>query len=497
MTSSAGPTASSKTRDNRHLLDGTLWVFGAEALIVPVGLIITGLLTRRLGPANYGIFVLAFTLISGLEWTITSLYGRATFKLVAEATDWRPLGATILRLHLWTGCAMALLLAILARPIAHLLTEPALTSYLRWLALDIPLFGAALAHRNILIGLGHFRQRAFATIGRWVTRLVLTLTLVVGGFGIMGAVYGCLGASLVELLINRCCVRPSWRGSSFPARQFLEFAVPLLLFGLSMQLFDKTDLFFLKAMGASAEQAGYYGAARNLALAPAIFALAFTPLLLSTLSRLLREEKIEEARYVSAQSLRLIFGSLILCGLVAGCATDIVRLFFGVHFLAAGPLLAWLFAGASFLAIFAIVSTILTAKGQLLYPLLLSVPLLLLSSLAYIGVIPRYGSIGAAIVTFASSALVAVASLIVLQRLWPLALPWKTLLRSVLIAALLCYVASILPSGSWWPILKLPLMGVAAVLSVVICGEVPLSELLAWYTKFKGDKSSAPGQSTV
>ncbi len=495
MTSPA--LSSPTTRGNRHLLDGTLWVFGAEALIIPVGLIITGLLTRRLGPANYGIFVLAFTLVSGLEWTITSIYGRATFKLVAEATDWRPLGATILRLHLLTGCAMSLLLAVFARSIAHLLGEPSLTSYLYWLALDIPVFGVSLAHRNILIGLGHFRPRAMATVGRWVTRLVLTLALVIGGFGVMGAVWGCIGASLVELLVSRCFVRPSWRGSSFPARQFLEFAVPLQLFGIAMQLFDKTDLFFLKGMGGSAEQAGFYGAARNLALAPAIFALAFTPLLLSTLSRLLHEDKIEEARHLSVQSLRLVFGSLALCGLVAGCATDIVRLFFGVHFLVAGPLLAWLFAGASFLAAFAVISAILTAKGQLTYPLMMAVPLLVLSSVAYIGVIPRQGAVGAAIVTFASSALVATISLAVLQRFWPLALPWKTLLRAVLVGVILFGLANILPSVGWWPLLKLPLLGVVALLSLFLCGEVHPAELLTWYTKFKGGKAPVPGKSIL
>jgi len=47
----------------RHVLDGTIRVFLAEALLLPTGLLTTAFLTRRLGPEGYGLFLLAAPLV--------------------------------------------------------------------------------------------------------------------------------------------------------------------------------------------------------------------------------------------------------------------------------------------------------------------------------------------------------------------------------------------------------------------------------------------------
>src|SRR5262245_12459863 len=84
----------------RHLRDGTVRVFLAEALMLPTGLLTVAVLTRRLGPHDYGLFVLAATLVIGIETTISSLFSRATVKFIGAAEDWRGVGATVLRLAL-------------------------------------------------------------------------------------------------------------------------------------------------------------------------------------------------------------------------------------------------------------------------------------------------------------------------------------------------------------------------------------------------------------
>jgi O-antigen/teichoic acid export membrane protein len=173
----------SHLQKHRHIVDGTIWVFLAEALLMPTGVIITVFLTRRLGPEGYGLFTLVAVLVAWVESSITSIFDRTTVKFVGQAEDWRPVGAAVARLYLAASGGAMLLLWLLANPIATLLNEPVLATYLRLFALDIPLFSLAHAHRNILVGLGGFRQRALVSAGRWLTRLLLIVLRVSGRTG--------------------------------------------------------------------------------------------------------------------------------------------------------------------------------------------------------------------------------------------------------------------------------------------------------------------------
>jgi O-antigen/teichoic acid export membrane protein len=140
------------SRSGHHLLDGTIRVFLAEALILPTGILTAAFLTRRLGPDDYGLFTIAAIMVVWIQTSITAFFSRPTFKLVAEAKDWMPLAATPVRLQLIASLAAAFLLWLSSIPLASLLQESELVPYLRLFALDIPLFSLAHAHRNILIG---------------------------------------------------------------------------------------------------------------------------------------------------------------------------------------------------------------------------------------------------------------------------------------------------------------------------------------------------------
>src|SRR5262249_57756191 len=129
-------------------------------------------------------------------------FARATFKFVAETEDWRPIGTTVVQLQLAVGGGVMLLLWLLASPLGRLCNEPRLATYLRLFALDLPLFGLARAHHDILIGLRPFNQRAVVTAGRWVARLILIVSLVAGGLAGPGAILGSLGAARADAAIG-------------------------------------------------------------------------------------------------------------------------------------------------------------------------------------------------------------------------------------------------------------------------------------------------------
>lgn len=108
-----------------------------------------------------------------------------------------------MRLYLLAGCVCALLIWTLSPPLAALMREPRLATYFALLALDVPLFCAAQAHRNIIVGMGDYRRRAFISAARWIVRFLLIVIFAELGGAHVAAIYGTICASLVELSICR------------------------------------------------------------------------------------------------------------------------------------------------------------------------------------------------------------------------------------------------------------------------------------------------------
>ena len=132
----------------------------AEALIIPTGFITAVFLARSLGPAGYGLFALVSRLVIWIEWSSTAGFASTTIKFVGEASGWRPIGATAMRLHLIVGVGVAALLWLLSSPLSCVFNEPILAEYLRLFAIEIPIFGLASVNSSILLGLGYFKERA-------------------------------------------------------------------------------------------------------------------------------------------------------------------------------------------------------------------------------------------------------------------------------------------------------------------------------------------------
>jgi O-antigen/teichoic acid export membrane protein len=471
------------SNEGQRTLDGTVRSFLAESLIVPVGLIATVILTRRLGADGYGLYTLTVSLVAWIEWTITAVFSRATYKCVGEVSDWRPVGAAVVRLHLVISVVSAVLVAALAGPIATMLGEPSLAGYLRLYAIDIPIFSLTHAHRSILIGTGGFRQRAVLGAVRWMVRLVLVVLLVgVLGFSIRGAILTCIGTSLAELAMARRFIKPSLFGSAdFPVRRLWEAAVPLFLSAMSLRLFDKLDLFMLKTLGATAAQAGVYGIAQNLTMVTGIFSVSFSPLLLSTLTRLLRDGHPEHARLMARDSMRLILLLLPLAGLAAGSADEIVRLVAGPKFDGAGPLVALLIFETVTGTLYSVANSILTVGGKAKWTFWIAGPLVPLAALGHLVMIPRFGAFGAATVTTALSVGAAAVTLGAIWQMWRVAPPVASLARSVLLCAGAFALASLWPTAGVMLVMKLAVISVLVVIGYLVLGEFSGREIaLAW-----------------
>ena len=447
-----------------HLVQGAVLVFLAEALLPLTGIVTASFLTRSLGAGNYGLLTLSATLIAWVEFAAVSLFARATIKIVGDARDWRPIGAAVLRLHVFVSMGALAVCWTLAKPCAALLGEPALAAYLALYALDLPIFALANCHRNILIGRGKFSERARASAGRWITRLVLIILLVELGLSVNGAILGSIGASLAELAIARYYIRPSWLGPTVASASLWGYAVPIFLAAFLLRLLG-LDLLLLKILGASAAQVGIYGAAQNVALVmPGILGVSLAPLLLSTMTRVMREDGFPAARTLGRNAIRTVIAMLPLAVVAAAVSDEVAILLFGARFAGAGPLLAILvFAGLAIMTI-NFLSAILIACGNPSWTLKLAAPLLPVAVAGHLVAIPRFGSIGAASVTAIVACLGALAGVIAVRRRLQIEPAAATLFRSVLLSSMAYALVR------FWPAHGLAAVGKMAVASILVLG---------------------------
>jgi O-antigen/teichoic acid export membrane protein/glycosyltransferase involved in cell wall biosynthesis len=460
------------------MLDGTIWVFLAEVLALPTGLLTAAFLTRRLGLQGYGLLTLASALVVWIEWSITAVFARATIKLVGEAEDWRPIGTTVLRLHLGVSIGAALCLWWCAAPLATLLNEPVLSTYLRLFALDLPLFSLAHAHRHLLIGIGAFRQRALASASRWIARLFFIVILVELGLSVPGAILGSMGASLVELIMARCTVRPSlFHRSNVSVQRLFDHAAPLFLFALSMRLYDKLDVFMLKVLGSTAEQVGIYGAAQQLSLVPSIFALSFSPLLLSTLSRILHMGHDGRAKAMGCNAMRLVIGLIPFAGMTAGASSELVQVIFGPEFFPSARLLSLLIFSSLALVMISVATVILTAAGKPTWTFVLTGPLLPLALVGHLVLIPWLGTLGAALTTMLCASFGALAAVLAVYRIWRILPPLGTLSRSALGCGVVYGLAILWPASGVVLCVKLVMLSLVIGIVFLLLGECSTSEM--------------------
>lgn len=479
----------------RHLLDGTVRVSLAEALMFPTGLVTAAFLTRWLGPSDYGLLTLTATLVGWIQWSISAMLSRATIISISQSTNWQGIGTAALRLFLVSGIIAAIALWWLSDPISIMLGEPRMAGLLRIFAIDIPLFALVQAHRHILIGTGQYRQRAWSSVGRWLARMLLIIVLVWAGFSVEGAILGSIGATLVELLISRIFVRPRLFGKSdFPAIRLLRFAVPLYVLATCMQLLERMDIFALKILGGTAAQAGIYGAAQNLAIVPVIFSLSFAPLLQATLVRLVRDKQEKEAREMAAESIRLAILLLPFAAMSAGAAAEITRLIFGPEFTASGPILAWLISGTILHVLVSVNTGILIAAGRTRLAVVIVALLVPVAILGFIWLIPRFGSVGASMVTAAAYLAASLSTSMAVRTTWAVGIAPVTLARS-LVLGIVAYGAA-----HWWStagiflIIKLGLISVMIPLVFYFTGELTRRELSFVMASLRGNTKPDPGQ---
>jgi O-antigen/teichoic acid export membrane protein len=463
----------------RHLASGMLKVLPAQVLALVTGFAIAAFLTRQLGAELYGLFSVAATIVVWVELSITVMFSQATVKFLAEATDWQAVASTLAQAQLVVSLGATALLVAAAPALASWLRSPELAVYLRLFALDVPLFALSRVHRSSLIGREAFGQAALVTAVRWLSRLVLVFLLIGLGLSLTGAILASIGASLAQLIVVRLFVQPALlTRPAFPLRRLAGYALPLFFYTIGMRLFRHLDLLVVKALAGTPAAAGHYGAAQNLTIVPlSMLAGSLAPLLLATMTRLLRQEQDKAAQAMAGQAMRLVLCLLPFAGLVAGSAPEIVSLFYGSAFLPAAPVVSLLIFAALAITLISIGTTALTAASRPGWTFALTGPLVPLALGAHMVLVPRFGPAGAAAATTALAWLGAGATTLAVHLRCHVSPSPTTAFRTALTAVIAYALSWAWHTSGAWVILELTAMAVIVSLWLFLLGELTGQDL--------------------
>ncbi len=475
--------ANSTARNGLYLLtkpkDGGLlsssspaWIFLAESLALPTGLITAAFLTRTLGPSDYGLLALAGGVITWLQLTVTTSLSRFAVKLVAGDPEPRGVVASLMRLYLASGVIFTALVALLAGPISAALEEPRLEFYLRFYCLDILLFALAQGYRSVRIGLGHLRRRAGGTAARWLLRMALILILVGAGYGVTGAIAASIAASIAELAVNFWGTpRLLWMPGRVDLRPMLRLGWEMAATSVCLRLFERIDLFLLKQLGGDTATVGQYAAAQNATFGASVLMATLSPPLLAAITRALRVGDEPLAREEGRKAVRLAILLTPAFAITVACAPPLAVLFFGAKFAPVGRALAILIAASGALVWLSIVQALLMGIGRTTMTFATTAAMLVATTLLHFVVIPAYGMNGAALATFLGAAAGATASAVALARQGWMPFPRTTAIRAAGVTALLLPAAVYWPAAGSMALVKLAVLLGAWVLLLPILGE--------------------------
>lgn len=389
------------------LAKGTIYLMSAQLIFLIGGYAIHFGLGRYLGPELYGTFGVIISLLTICRVLVESGTMRAVSKYTAER---RELAVGIKNQTMKIQIILALIIFVflftLAPLIANLLKDSTLTSYIRFIAFFIPISSLYGVYFGLLNGIRAFGKQATISIIYEAIKVLAVFVLVFLGFKVYGAISGYLMAAIVSLIMARHYWISKGREyigvtGNFEMKKIIKFATPIILFSLAFNLVISLDLFFVKAILSEKAQAGFYTSAAALSKVPYFIFLALSSTLFPSIAKSTSDKGNEELTksYIN-QSLRYTLIFLIPCAfIISATSQNLISLVYTGGYLTAASPLSILIFGLTFLCLFIILTTVITASGKPKVSLAMVLVLLLVNIVLNRTLVSIYGLTGAAVAT--------------------------------------------------------------------------------------------------
>ncbi len=449
------------------MIRDTLHLLVAQVVVLAGNYAIHAGLGRLLGPAEYGLFGVAMSLVSLLEFILVRGMRDTVSRFAAGQPERAPaIRRQALRLQALLSAGLWAVFWLAAPGYARLMSAPALVGPLRIASLMVPLASLFSVYLGDLSGRGLFRRRALAMNLQSLGKVAAVFLLAGLGFGISGALTGYVLSYLLAMAgVMRLAHDPRPVGDPFPAGQIVRTAAPIFLFSILMAISNQVDLMLVKGMMADGRAAGYYTAAKMLSRPAqqvfAVFSFTLLPAVAGSLASggaglpaLLR------------RSTRFLWLLLAPLTAVAWAAADpLVRVLYSSRFAPAVAPFRLLLLATALATLYSILATALIAAGRMAAPLATAAFLAALQAVLAPLAIARLGMTGAALSGIAIYALgCAWLGVTVHRRLAPFA-DWPAIARIAAAAAASGVFVWLWPfSGPWRLAGVIPALALYAVL---------------------------------
>lgn len=394
---------------------------GVQALCLTA----TGIyLTHILSASSYGQYAVIVSLVLWVEIVVASGLGESLARACAGKPElWRTFGGRATILGGSTAIIAAVTVIALSGGLATILQDMGLKPYLLLYALDVPFFAPYMILRGALNGTRQFSKLLWALVAYPLSRLVLVFVLVALRPTVTQALFASLGGSIVALAAALVLVRPRIWGTSLRGGGIATVGAMATVFPVLRMLYDRLDLWAVKALVTDASAAGYYGAAVMLGGVALMFVGAIASGLGPSLYAAVQSNDQQWAQDVLRQALRAVMlGILPIFGVLAGCSSELLGLLFPSAYSAAATPLVLLFAASICMGFIALGSVCAVARRT---PLVAGA-LMLLQVVCVVGLyalwVPKCGMLGAAAGKLAVAGVFACISIAVMHR-WFGALP--------------------------------------------------------------------------
>lgn len=310
-----------------HPFHGALWTLALRWTDRLIGFVSTLILARLLLPNDFGVFALA-SIIAGLADVLLDL--GVHIALIQDPAPQREDYDTAWTLRIVQSALAAMLLLLLAQPLAGLLDEPRLAPLLPWLAVALLL--GSLENIGVVDfqKQQHFDQDFRFFFSKRVVGFVLTITLALVLRSYWALVAGTLGQRMVGIVLSYVLhpYRPQF--SLRRAGKIWGFSRWILLQNVGIYLEQRLDKILVGKREPTA-LVGAYAVADEIAAMPGTELLApLNRTLLPVLAaRMDKPDQVREA-YLLALSVQCLIGFPAAVGLVM-TADQVVALLLGAQ----------------------------------------------------------------------------------------------------------------------------------------------------------------------
>lgn len=466
---------------------GSLYITAAKIWFIISGYGIIFALPRLLSKEDYGLYKVVVGVVSIINAVIVTGTQQTVSKYISQEEDKADsVKSKALKMQVLVGGIAALGFFLLAPVIAGYLNDERLTNPLRMAALITFAYSFYAVFIGYFNGQKRFLTQAMVDMAYSTFKVSFIVLFVWLGFGVLGGIGGFAMAAASVLALSAVYTGRGKRQGEVHAAELFKFQSYVLLFTLLLNLLQKVDLVFVKALSSTdatlaSKNAADYGAALDLANITYQVIISVTFIVFPLVSQAtFADDKDKTRTYISNATRYTLMMMAVVATLFSANAKAVLSVAYPADYQAGSGALSVVAFGMLFFGMLYVLTTMISASGQPKVSLLIGALTLAASILLNYFLIPVYGLTGAGAATTVAMLLGVIVAALYLLVKFQVLMPLLSAVRIIGCAALV-YAASLgfATTSKMLIVVKLLALGLLYVAGLIVSRELGRDELSA------------------